>query len=254
MLTSALDALAAAAAQPAFWTLAVAGALAGLARGFSGFGAALIFMPAASAAVGPQTALITLWIADAIGALTLLPWGLRHCGRAEVGRLALGLVCGVPAGIWVLTTAAPEPLRWGLCLAALAVLAALGLGLRWTGPLPRAAETGVGFLSGFGGGVAGLSGVAPVIFYLGREAGSERLRANIIALFAVSFPLGGALLAWNGLFTAEAAAFGVLLTPLYALAIRAGAFLYPRASQRAFQRLAFALIAASALAGLPVWD
>jgi len=246
--------MAQAAAQPAFWIMAAAGALAGLTRGFSGFGAALVFMPAASAAVGPQTALVTLWIADAIGALSLVPWGVRHCAPREVGRLALGLVIGVPAGIWVLTTADAQALRWGVCAAALAVIAALGLGLRWTGPLPRAAETGVGFLSGFGGGVAGLSGVAPVVFYLGREAGSERLRANIIALFTISFPLGGALLAWNGLFTEEAVVFGALLTPIYALAIRGGALLYPRASQAAFRRLAFALIAVSALASLPLWD
>ncbi|MEM6441582.1 MAG: TSUP family transporter, partial [Pseudomonadota bacterium] len=171
-----------------------------------------------------------------------------------VARLGLGLAVGVPAGVWALTTAEPEALRWGLCAASLAVIVALASGLRWTGPLHPAAETGVGFLSGFGGGVAGLSGVAPVVFYLGREAAAERLRANIIALFAVSFPLGGALFLWNGLYTAEAVTYGLCLAPIYALAIRGGALLYPRASQAAFRRIAFGLIAASALTGLPLWD
>lgn len=249
-----IAALEQAAASPAFPVMAVCAALAGLVRGFSGFGAALVFMPASAAVAGPQTALITLWIADAVGALSLLPWGLRHCAPREVARLGLGLVFGVPAGVWALTTAEPDALRWGLCLAALAVIGALAAGWRWTGPLPPAAETGVGFLSGFGGGVAGLSGVAPVVFYLGREAAAERLRANIIALFAASFPLGGALFLWNGLFTAEAVASGAAIAPIYALAIRGGALLYPLASPAAFRRIAFGLILVSAMAGLPLWD
>ena len=48
-------------------TVLVAG-VAGLARGFSGFGAALIFMPAGSALVGPAVAAPVLLVASAIRA------------------------------------------------------------------------------------------------------------------------------------------------------------------------------------------
>ena len=43
---------------------AAAGFLAGLARGFSGFGAAMIFVPVASAVLGPVVAMPVLLIAD----------------------------------------------------------------------------------------------------------------------------------------------------------------------------------------------
>lgn len=40
--------------------------LAGLARGFSGFGAALIFIPLASAIVGPRIASVVLLVVDGV--------------------------------------------------------------------------------------------------------------------------------------------------------------------------------------------
>ena len=56
--------------------------LAGLARGFSGFGAALIFIPLASAIVGPRVASAVLLVVDAV-----LPF---EALRSElVARLAL---------------------------------------------------------------------------------------------------------------------------------------------------------------------
>ena len=47
--------------------------VAGLARGFSAFGAALIFMPLGSAILGPRLAAAVLLLADGIATLPLVP-------------------------------------------------------------------------------------------------------------------------------------------------------------------------------------
>ena len=53
-------------AEPAMWE-AIAGALiAGLVRGFSGFGAGLIYIPVAAAAFDPRMAAGTLFVIDTI--------------------------------------------------------------------------------------------------------------------------------------------------------------------------------------------
>ena len=52
--------------------LIAAAFIASLARGFSGFGGALIFVPLASAAVGPQAAAPILLVIDGIAQLALL--------------------------------------------------------------------------------------------------------------------------------------------------------------------------------------
>ena len=54
-------------------TLFVVAFVAALARGFSGFGAALIFIPTASALIGPTAAAPLLLIADGLAALGLIP-------------------------------------------------------------------------------------------------------------------------------------------------------------------------------------
>lgn len=70
--------------------------IAGLARGFSGFGAALIFMPLAGSVVGPRVAAPLLLIIDAITAIGLIPNAWRRSDRRGVGIMAIGALIGVP--------------------------------------------------------------------------------------------------------------------------------------------------------------
>ncbi len=57
---------------------------AGLARGFSGFGSALVFVPLASAAIGPQVAVPLLVVVDGFMTAGLIPAAFR---LAEFGRI-----------------------------------------------------------------------------------------------------------------------------------------------------------------------
>ncbi len=76
--------------------------LAGLARGFSGFGAALVFVPLASAAVGPRLAAPLLLVIDGVASLWLLPGAWRLADRREASTMALGAWVGAPRGAWLL--------------------------------------------------------------------------------------------------------------------------------------------------------
>src|SRR3546814_8652322 len=59
----------AALAEDRFLWLAVAALAAGLVRGFSGFGAAMVFIPLADIVVSPQTAVPLLFVADNLATL-----------------------------------------------------------------------------------------------------------------------------------------------------------------------------------------
>ena len=79
-------------------SLALLGAIsfiAAMARGFSGFGAALIFVPLASTIVSPKTAAPLLLIVDAVLALGFIPNAWRNANRPEVGVMALGSLSGI---------------------------------------------------------------------------------------------------------------------------------------------------------------
>lgn len=96
--------------------------LAGLARGFSGFGAALIFVPLGSMLVGPKQAASVLAIVDIIFAAHLIPAALKQADVREVGLMFLGALVGLPLGAAVLTNFEPLTLRWLISILALAML------------------------------------------------------------------------------------------------------------------------------------
>ena len=102
-------------------TVLVAG-VAGLARGFSGFGAALIFMPAASALVTPALAAPVLLVADGVLSLGFLPRAFLMARRKDVGLMAAGAILGVPLGTLILNPADPLPLRWAIAALASSML------------------------------------------------------------------------------------------------------------------------------------
>ena len=58
--------------------------IAALARGFSGFGAALIFLPLAATVVDPKVASPLLLITDAVLAVGFIPNAFRNADKREV--------------------------------------------------------------------------------------------------------------------------------------------------------------------------
>ncbi len=93
----------------------------GTARGFSGFGSALIFMPLASSVASPRLVAALLLIIDFVAAAPLLPNAWRQANRKAPAIMALG----VPVGTYFLTVLDPVATRWiisGFVAALLALL------------------------------------------------------------------------------------------------------------------------------------
>ena len=95
-----------------FALLAVTAFVAGLARGFSGFGAALIFVPLAARFLGPQAAAPLLLLTDGIVALPLMWTSWEKARKPEVALMAVGGFVGVPLGTVALALGDPHLLRW----------------------------------------------------------------------------------------------------------------------------------------------
>jgi uncharacterized protein len=69
----------------------------GSARGFSGFGSALIFMPLASSMAAPRLVAALLLIIDFVAAAPLIPNAWRHADRKATAVMVAGAVVGVPS-------------------------------------------------------------------------------------------------------------------------------------------------------------
>lgn len=233
-------------------TVLVAG-LAGLARGFSGFGAALIFMPAASALVTPAVAAPVLLLADGVLSLGFLPRAWMKARRKDVALMAAGALLGVPLGTLVLNHADPLPLRWAIAVLAASMLVLLASGWRYHGT-PRAGLTAlVGLLSGVFGGLAQLSGPPVVAYWLSGRQAHDTMRASIILFFGATTLFTFVSYAISGLITERSLWLALLVAPAYALGLFAGARGFRLASPETFRRLCFLLIALSVLTSLPLW-
>jgi uncharacterized membrane protein YfcA len=228
--------------------------LAGLARGFSGFGSALIFIPLASATLGPRLAAPLLMLVDNLTTFPLIPAAWRRADRGEVTSLVAGALVGAPLGTWLLLHLDTETLRWGMCVLAIAMLALLASGWRYHGRPALPLSLAVGAASGLLSGAAQMGGPPVVAYWLGGAIPAARVRANIMLFFAASGVISAVTYLVSGLLTPAVLLLTVLVSPAYALGIWGGSHLFGLASEASFRRACFVLIALAAVLGLPVWE
>ena len=70
--------------------------IAGVVRGFSGFGTAMIFLPVAGKYFDPVTAIIVLTIMDLCGPALIVPKALRDAYKPDLLRLIGGMIITLP--------------------------------------------------------------------------------------------------------------------------------------------------------------
>jgi len=227
---------------------------AGLARGFSGFGGALIFVPLASAAVGPRLAAPLLLIVDAVTAAGLIPDAWRRGARREVGTMAVGAVFGVPLGAWLLTKTDPLAVRWALAVMVAGLLPLLISGWHYEGPRTPSVTVGVGGLAGLMSGSAQVGGPPVVAFWLSSPMQADVVRANIVLYFAVSSVFSGIAYLAGGLITNAVLMLALIVGPTYGLGIYLGSRLFGLASETTFRRICYGLIGIAAVFSLPIFD
>ncbi|MBS7540187.1 sulfite exporter TauE/SafE family protein [Ancylobacter lacus] len=232
----------------------VATLVAGITRGFSGFGGALIFVPLVSAAFGPQVAAPVLLLVDTVMTLPIVGRALRGCVWREVAPLAAGAVLTVPAGVALLRHIDPVALRWLLAAVAVALLALLMSGWRYGGRPRLWVTLAVGAVAGVFGGAAQMSGPPVVAYWLGGQQNPLQVRTNLFGFFAVATVASGTAYLASGMFTAEVLRLAVVLGPLYAAGVWLGSHAFSRAADHHYRIAAYVIIALAALASLPLLD
>jgi uncharacterized protein len=226
----------------------------GTARGFSGFGSALIFMPLASSFAAPRLVAALLLIIDFVAAAPLLPNAWKHADRKATAVMVAGALVGVPIGTWFLSRFEPVTTRWIISGFVFALLLLLLSGWRYRGKEHPTLSVGIGGLSGFCSGLAQTGGPPIVGYWLGRPLPSVIARANILLFFGASDFFSLVSYSLTGLITANAVRFSLLVGPVYGVGVWFGACLFGRASERIFRAICYGLIAAAVIVGLPALD
>ncbi|MBD3625397.1 MAG: TSUP family transporter, partial [Rhodobacteraceae bacterium] len=130
-------------AQPGLYWLALTIGLAGVVRGFTGFGTALVYLPIASIFLSPAAAILSLVVLGLGSFIVLIPKAWPDAERRDVAVLSLGAVAAMPLGVALLTWLDDVTVRWAVASVAAITLVLLGSAWRYRGRIGRAGQAAV---------------------------------------------------------------------------------------------------------------
>ena len=233
-----------------FLWIALGAFLAGVVRGFSGFGTAMIFLPFASSVVDPVPALIILCIMDIIGPMIMSPRVAGDANPRELFRLVAGAAVAMPFGIAMLEMLSSDMFRNTVSILTLALVAIMASGWRYQGQTSNLAVLGIGGAGGLLAGATGVPGPPVMLFYLVRPLSAACIRANIFMYLILADVLLLAMLTFRGWLTSGPVYVGLAVTLVYFLALIIGARFFQPGREREYRVAAYSIIAASAVLGL----
>ncbi|QBK31701.1 sulfite exporter TauE/SafE family protein [Roseitalea porphyridii] len=238
----------------ALWAVIAAVAVAGVVRGFSGFGTAMIVVPIAAAAYSPQIAVVIVALIDTLPMVPLIAAAWPRADWRQLPPILAGYAIALPLGLWFLIAGDPTLLRWFMSVVIFIVVAVLWSGWYYTGPRNLPVRMAVGGMSGFLGGAASIAGPPVILYWMALRTGAGVVRANLIIFLAAAELFAIAGLYVSGLFTARSVSLGIACMPVYLVALFVGARLFGMASEAGYRRVALIIVACAALLALPALD
>lgn len=232
----------------------IAVVMAGLVRGFSGFGTAMIYLPLAGMVLDPFILITAMVVMDLIGPLPNVPRALRDGDMRQLAMLVGGMIVGLPFGVAFLLLIDPLTFRWLVSILIFLLLALLLAGARYHGPGGPKLVIGAGFLGGLAGGAVGIAGPPIILLYMASRARVSMVRANITLLLIltdvallVAYGVSGKLLI-SGIM------LGAVIALPYLLANVLGARAFDPGREGMYRSAAYVIIAVSAVLGLPLFS
>src|SRR5262245_64277522 len=128
--------------------------IAGLLRGFVGFGAALISVPVFSLVLGPHAAIAVNNVMGLPAVFQLLPEAIRRAERPVVLPICIAILVMTPIGTWALIATDPALMTVAISALVLLMVAILASGWRLRGRIGMVKVLVAGEVGGVGPGVA----------------------------------------------------------------------------------------------------
>lgn len=232
------------------WPLLVTGLcmvfIAGLIRGFSGFGFAVVAVPLLSLVLPPVMVVPTVLLLQFGISLDGLPAAWAQSDRRSLITLAVGAAMATPLGLWMLTLLPASSVRLVIAgIVALAVVV-LATGRRLARTPDRAATLGFGLLCGFFNGLAGIPGPPVIAFYLAAPFPPAAARSSMIVLWMCTSVAGLVPLAAHGYVQRTELELAALGLPAVWFGSRLGTFIFRRSRPTRYRHVSLVILAVTA--------
>ena len=225
--------------------------LAGLLRGFTGFGFSLAAVPLLSLIMPPAQAVPIVLLLQLLVSVAGLRDALRLCDWRATRMLALGAAAASPLGTWGLAHLQAGPVRLVIAAVVVAGAAILAGGFRLTAAPVGPGVLPYGMVAGLFNGLAGIPGSPVIAYFLASSVPSGTARGSMIVVFLLTSVLALAPLAWFGLVSRDSLYGAALGFPLVLAGSWLGARAYGRSTEGHYRVVALLLLLATA--ALSAW-
>jgi uncharacterized membrane protein YfcA len=218
------------------------GALAGVIRGITGFGGAMVMSPPLALLLGPLLAVPVVLLLESVAAAPMT-FQLRGLVRWRViGPIALAACVTIPLGAYALVNVDPQTMR--RVIAAVVIIFSLLLlkGWRYAGRQRPATGLGLGTVSGVMIGATSMGGPPIILYLLAGPDPIEVTRANLTFYVGATALAAFAVLWAGGVLHPDAPWLALALAPGYYLGMVAGTRLFARFNDTRFRRFTLVLM------------
>ncbi|MDP6407077.1 MAG: sulfite exporter TauE/SafE family protein [Alphaproteobacteria bacterium] len=235
--------------SPQFAMAAAVVALAGMVRGFSGFGGGLVMIPFLALLYAPPTAVAVAMLSGLFGGLQMLPWAWRRTNWREVLPLSLISAPVTPLGTLLLVSGDPQIMRKVIGAVVLVVAVVLLRGWTWRGRRNLATAAAAGSLAGLINGLGGVGGPLAMLYLLASGETAEVQRANITMVITFFTLFIFTPLALAGAISVNQALQGLMLTLPFSVGVYLGSRMFHRVPEL-YRRASLVIIFVSGLTAL----
>jgi uncharacterized membrane protein YfcA len=226
--------------------------MAGLMRGITGFGGAMLMAPLLSAILGPVATVLTALLLETSAGLVMVPDAWSKIDRKLLSYLIVPACITVPIGGHLLLNLDPGVTRKAISGLVVLFSVVLLCGFRYSGSPRPSISIGLGALLGLMLGATSV-GAPPVILYLLAGPWPPAVtRANLTVLVTVISGIGVIMLLLAGAVTTEFAGHAALLALPYLAATWIGGHLFTRLNEFGARRVTLGLALISGIAGFVV--
>lgn len=232
-------------------SLAIAGfvvLVAGMVRGFSGFGLSALIMAGLALMIPPIALIPVCFLMEAVSNVVMFRVGLADANRKLVTGLVIGTAVGLPIGLAATHSLPPETSR---VVALVLILFLATLQLFKASPAFLGSKSGVylaGLFAGIVTGLASIGGMVVALYVLSLHVSVREVRASLVLYLFTSMAVSAFWLLSTGTLDLLAFKRGLLLAPLVVAGVLIGTWLFRPSLEPFYKR--FCLFMLMSLAGI----
>lgn len=220
----------------------VIGAVAGVIRGITGFGGAMVMSPPLALLLGPLVTVPAVLLVESLAATPMLVQTRRLVRWRVIGPILAAACFTIPLGTWILTSVDPQVMRRVIAAVVIVFSLLLLRGWRYAGRHRLATGVGLGALAGTMVGATSMGGPPVILYLLAGPDPIDTTRANLTYFVGIISLACVAMLWAAGVLDARGWLLAALLAPGYYLGMVAGTRLFSRFNDVRFRRFTLLLM------------